>query len=242
VPDLGATTLVIIAIALMVGTVVQSVVGIGLALVSAPVITLLAPELMPGSMILLATMLPVVTLAREREDIDWRGLGWSLPARVAGTVAGVWIVASFDARQLGIGIGVVVLVAVLLTARTVVVPITRTSLSVAGAVSGITGTASSIGGPPFALLYQHRPARQIRTTMAVYFLVGAAMSVAGLAVTGEITREELVLAAWMLPALLVGFVVSGPLRRRLDPDVVRPAVLLVSGTSAVVLVVRSLIG
>lgn len=155
---------------------------------------------------------------------------------------GVWVVASFDARQLGIGIGVVVLAAVLLTARTITVPVTRTSLGVAGFVSGITGTASSIGGPPFALLYQHRPARQIRTTMAVYFLVGAVMSIIGLALAGAITREQVVLAAVMLPALLVGFVLSGPLRRRLDPDVVRPAVLLVSGVSAVVLIVRSLTG
>ncbi|EFQ82935.1 hypothetical protein HMPREF0063_12144 [Aeromicrobium marinum DSM 15272] len=240
--DLGVWTFVAIAAALLVGTFVQSVVGLGLGLVAAPVITLLAPQLMPGAMLMLASVLPVVTLSREREEIDWHGLGWSLPARVVGTGVGVWVVASLSERQLGVGIGLIVLAAVLLTARTVVVPITRRTLGVAGFVSGVTGTATSIGGPPFALLYQRRPPRQIRTTLAVFFLVGAAMSLVGLGISGELTRDELMVAVAMLPALLVGFAISGPLRRRLPTEVVRPLVLLVSGASAVVLVVRSLVG
>lgn len=240
--DIGVATLVVIAVALLVGTFVQSVVGLGLGLVAAPVITLLAPQLMPGTMLMLASVLPVVTLAREREEIDWHGLGWSLPARVVGTFVGVAVVALASDRQLGVGIGLIVLAAVLLTARTIVVPINRGTLSTAGFVSGITGTATSIGGPPFALLYQHRPPRQIRTTMAVFFLIGAVMSLAGLGVAGELTLEELSVAALMVPALVVGFAISGPLRRRLPAEVVRPLVLLVSGVSSLVLVVRSLVG
>ena len=38
---------------------------------------------------------------------------------------------------------------------------------VAGFASGITDR-DSIGGPPIAIVYQHRPAQEIRTTMAVY--------------------------------------------------------------------------
>ena len=61
----------------------------------------------------------------------------------------------------------------------------------AGFIGGITGTATSIGGPPFALLYQHRPAQQIRTTMAVYFLIGAALSLVGLVIAGDLTGAQL---------------------------------------------------
>ena len=233
--------LVLVLVAVLLGAVVQTVVGLGLGLVAAPVVTLAAPDLMPGAMITLACVLPLLTLATERRDIDWGGLGWSLPPRVLGTVVGVWVVAHFSEDQLGILIGVIVLLAVLLTWHAVTVPVNRGTLSTVGLVSGVTGTATSIGGPPFAILYQHRPPRQIRTTMAVYFLVGAAISLAGLAISGDLTRHQVAVGGLLLPAVAVGAAVGVPLRRRLPTRVVRPAVLVVCAASALVLVVRSLI-
>lgn len=240
--DLGIVTLVVIGAAMLAGALVQTTVGLGLGLVAAPVVTLVAPQLMPGTMLLVVSILPLMTLARERDDIDWGGLGWSLPTRILGTVVGVLLVASLSYSQLGALVGVMVLVAVLLTARAVVVPVTRGTLAGAGFLSGITGTTSSIGGPPMALLYQHRAPRQIRTTLAVYFLIGAAMSIVGLVIAGQVTTLQVLVAAVMAPVLLVGAESSRLLRARLRPEVVRPTVLLVCGTAAVALLARSLLG
>lgn len=239
---MSTVALVVVLLAIVLGAFVQSTVGIGLGLVAAPVVTLAAPQLMPGGMLMVVVLLPIVTLARERDEIDWGGLRWAFPARVGGTAVGVWVVASVDDRQLGIAVGAMVLVAVLLTARTVVIPVNRGTLSGAGFVSGVTGTASSIGGPPLALLLQRRSPRQIRTTLAVYFLLGSLLSLVGLAWAGELTVDEAWFALAAVPALVLGFVVSGPLRRRLPAHVVRPLVLLVSGASAVALIVRSTFG
>ena len=232
----------IIAAALVVGALVQGVVGLGLGLVAAPVTVLAAPELMPGLLIALAMVLPLMTLVGQHQDIDWHGLTWSLPLRVVGTVVGVLVVAYFSERALGISIGLMVLAAVVLTWRAVDIPVTRRTLAAAGFVSGITGTATSIGGPPFALLYQHRSGEQIRSTMAVYFIVGAGLSLTGLAVSGSLTGQELALALLLLPAVLLGVVLSVPVRRHLAPHLVRPAVLSVCAASAVVLLAKSLLG
>ena len=240
--DIGVVAFTVVAVAVLAGALVQSVIGLGLGLTAAPILTLLAPELMPGTMLVLASVFPVMTLARERSEIDWHGLAWSMPARVVGTAVGVVLVATVGARGLGIGVSVIVLAAVLLTIRTVVIPINRGTLSGAGFVGGVTGTASSIGGPPFALLYQHRPPMQIRTTMAVYFLIGALLSLGGLALAGELTRAQMVTAGALLPVLLAGALISGPLKRHLRPETVRPAVLVVCAASAVVLLVRSIVG
>lgn len=241
IADVPLAAVVAVALALLVGAIVQSVVGLGLGLVAAPVTALVAPELMPGLMIALAMVLPCLTLAIERDEIDWRGLAWSLPPRIVGTSVGVWVVASVSDRSLGIAVGVMVLAAVALTWRAVRVPINRGTLMSAGLVSGVTGTATSIGGPPMALLYQHRPARQIRTTLAVYFLIGAALSLAGLAASGELTGQEVTLAALLLPVVLAGALAGVRLRRRLDPGAVRIAVLVVCAVSALALLVRSLL-
>jgi len=235
-------TFLVIALAIFVGSTVQSVVGLGIGLVAAPVITLLDPALMPGTLIMVALVLPAVTLVHDHDDIDWPGLAWSLPARMVGTGIGVWVVAQFTDRQLGIAIGVMVILMVLTTWLVFEVPVNRGTLSAAGFVGGITGTATSIGGPPFALLYLHRSAQQIRTTMAVYFLIGAALSLVGLVLAGDLTGAQLRTALELFPALLLGVVVGALSRRHLPVRLVRPAVLVVSAASALVLLVRSLIG
>ena len=225
---------------MLVGALVQGVVGIGLGLIGAPVVTLVQPDLMPGFLLVLATLMPMVTLRHEHSDIDWRGLGWALPTRVLGTALGVWLVAILSDRVIGIAVGVMVLVAVAITVRAVEVPVTRSSLATAGFVSGVTGTATSIGGPPLVILYQHRPPRQVRTTMAVYFMVGAALSLVGLLITGELTRHQVLSALLMIPALVLGGLLAGPVRARLGGPAFRVAVLVVCAVSATALLVRSL--
>jgi uncharacterized protein len=236
------TTYAVIAAAVLLGSVVQSAVGLGVGLVAAPVTALLEPELMPGALLMVAVLMPCLTLVFDHHDIDWSGLLWSLPARLPGTLVGVWVVATLTARELAIAIGVVVLVAVAVTWRAITVPINRRTLSAAGFASGVTGTATSIGGPPIAIVYQHRPAREIRTTMAVYFLVGATLSLVALLVSGDLDSDQAVAAAELLPFLAVGAVLGAVARRSIPAHVVRPAVLIVSSASALVLLVRSMVG
>lgn len=233
---------VILAATLAVGAAVQGLVGLGLGLVAAPVTTLIAPELMPGLLLWLAFLMPLVTLVREHHEIDWRGLGWALPARVPGTAIGVVFVGWFSARELGIAVGLMVLASVLLTIRALRVPVNRGTLLTAGFVSGITGTTTSIGGPPLALLFQHRSPRQIRSTLAVYFLLGAGFSLVGLGLTGSLDRPTFLLAMLMVPCLPLGFVVSRLLHRAVPAHHIRGGVLLVCGLSALVLLLRSLLG
>jgi uncharacterized membrane protein YfcA len=238
---LEAEVVAVLAVALLAGATVQGTVGLGLGLVSAPIAALVAPETMPALLLWLALLMPVVTLVREHHEIDWGGLAWSLPLRVPGTAVGVLLVAWFSVRQLGVAIALMVLVAVALTAWAVVIPVRRSTLMVAGFVSGVTGTATSIGGPPLALLYQHRSARQVRSTLGVYFIAGAAISLAGLGLAGELVRRDLLLALLLVPALVAGFAISGPLRRHVDAGHTRKAVLGVCAASALVLLARSLV-
>lgn len=228
-----------LAATLVVGAAVQGLVGLGLGLVAAPVTMLLEPRLMPDLLLWLGMLLPVVTLLREHRDIDWGGVGWALGARVPGTAAGVWLLALFTERELGIAVGLMVLLSVLLTARAVVVPVNRGTLVAAGLSSGIAGTATSIGGPPMALLLQHREPHQIRSTLGVYFLLGAGLSLLGLGVTGGLERSTFVLAMLAAPCLVAGFALSRALHRRVPRHHVRVGVLVVCAGSALVLLVRS---
>lgn len=232
----------VLAAAVTLGAVVQGAVGLGLGLVAAPVTALVDADLMPGVLLWLAAAYPVLTLLSEGRAADLRGLSWAFAGRLPGTAVGVLVVTAVSARLLGLLVGVVVLVAVLLTWRVVTLPMRRDVLVGAGLVSGVTGTATSIGGPPLALVYQHVTGPRLRATMATYFLGGAALSLLGLAVVGELDAADGLWALALAPFLVVGFLVADSVRGHVDAGRTRSAVLVVCAASAAALVVRSALG
>nr|WP_299055736.1 sulfite exporter TauE/SafE family protein [uncultured Nocardioides sp.] len=227
-------------LAVTAGTLVQGLVGLGLGLLAAPVTVLVAPQLMPDMLLWLVLSLPLLTLVRDHEGVDWRGLGWVVPGRLPGIALGVAAVAAFSDDALGVAVGLMVLLATLLTWRAVDIPVIRPTLLGAGLVSGFTGTTTSVGGPPVALLYQHRPPTQIRSTLAVYFVLGGVLSLAGLGLGGQLSAASALVAATMLPALALGTVLGRVLRERLSAERVRPLVLLACAASATTVLVVSL--
>lgn len=231
-----------IAVGVLVGATVQGVVGLGLNLMAAPVVTLVAPELVPVVPLWLALIYPLGALRREWREADFAGMRWALGGRVPGTAVGVLVVAWASDQVLGVSVGIMVLVAVGLTWRAVRVPVTAGSLTTAGFVAGITGTATSIGGPPVAIVYQHHEAAEIRATMAVFFAVGALLSLIGLGAGGQLDLSDLYLALLLSPVLVLGHLLSVMLRPRLDPGHTRAAVLSICGLSGAVLLVRNLTG
>lgn len=239
--DLAWPVLLLIGLVVTLGSYVQAVVGLGLGLLSAPVIALVEPSLVPVLTLWLALLIAGLNLLDEHEHVDWRSTAWSLPLRVPGTVVGAWLVASFTENQIGVALAVMVLLAVALTVRTVDVPLTPATLMTAGFVAGATGTATSVGGPPIALLYQHGDPKVVRATMSVFFFVGVMLSLAGLALSGSLDRTPSLLALALSPGVVVGYVVGRRSRSWVDGELFRRAVLVVCTVSALALLVRSLV-
>ena len=229
-----------IALAVFVGAFVQAVVGLGVGLVAAPVVAALEPQLMPVLPLFFGLLASGLSLRGEWHAVNWPAIGWSLPARIPGTALGVWLVVIFTSRQIAVAVGVMVLVAVALSLATVSLPITRTSLVGAGFASGVTGTATSIGGPPIALLFQRRPPAEVRATLSVFFFVGVVLGLGGLLLAGEVTWASVQLAALLAPVLLAGVWCGWRVRDRVPREQFRTVVLAVCTLSALALLARSL--
>jgi uncharacterized membrane protein YfcA len=241
VTDLAWQAVVLIGLVTVLGAYVQAVVGLGMGLLGAPVVALVDPSLVPVLTLWLALLISGLNLLGEHEHVDWRSTAWSLPARVPGTVIGAWLVASFTEQQIGVALSAMVLLAVALSVRTVDVPVTPVTLATAGLVAGATGTATSIGGPPIALLYQRTEPHVARATMSVFFFVGVVLSLSGLAVSGSLDREPSLLALVLAPGVVLGYVVGRRTRGLVDQGVFRWGVLVVCTASALVLLARSLL-
>lgn len=239
-PVLDPTVVALAGSAVLVGAVIQGTVGLGVGLVAAPVVSLLDPSLMPGSLLVVGFALPVLSLLSEHRHVD-RRVGWVFLGRVLGTAPGVAVVALLSREQLAIGVALLTLAAVALTVRTVHLVTTPVTLTCAGVLSAVGATAAAIGGPPLALVYQREQAATLRSTLALVFAVGSLLSLVALAVAGELSGREVWTGVAMLPFFLVGFGLSLRLRGRLSGPCFRAGVLVVVTGSALALLARYLL-
>jgi uncharacterized membrane protein YfcA len=238
---LSATELVVALAAVLVGAFVQGTVGFGINILAAPVMALVEPEALPATLILAAFPLATGMLVREHRAIDQRGLRWLILGRLPGTVVGVVVVTTLPSDGLAAVIGALVIVAVAMSWVAPPLSVTPTSAFVVGVISGAMGTASSIGGPPPALLYQHHPGAVLRSTTAALFVVGTTLSAAALAIAGEVSGSDVVLAIALTPAIAGGLLLSHLLAGRIDAGWLRPGVLVVAAIAGAATLLRGVL-
>jgi hypothetical protein len=232
--DLTAGAVVAAAIATLIGASIQGSIGFGMNLVTVPVFALALPEALPATVVLLGLPLAAAMVRHEHHAIDRGGFAWIVAGRVPGTAAGAVVVASVSTDTLKGVIGLSVLLAVAASAFAPPIRVSPVSQFTGGTVSGVTGTAAGIGGPPLALLYQHHPGPTMRATLAASFLVGTVMSIASLALAREVTWTECGLAAGLVPVVITGSWIGRRSHGALDRGWLRPAVLAFAAVSAVV--------
>ena len=234
--------IVVAGLVVALGALVQGTIGFGLALVAAPLLTILDPALVPVPLLVIVAGHALLTLRREHTDTDWSGVGWALLGQLPGVALGVLAVATLPPRVFVAAVGATVLGGAVLSVISWRPRPTVPSLLVAGIVSGAGGTASSIGGPPVALLYQSASGARVRSTMAAYLTAGTLLSIGGLAVGGQVTGDALMAGALLMLPMLAGFALSGPARPLLDRGWTRPAVIGLAATGAATLLVQAAVG
>lgn len=221
---------------------IQGTVGVGYGMVAVPILALLNPALSPVPQLLTVVPLTVLMAWKEREAIDFRGVGWLLGGRVPGAAIGVALLTIATQRFLDLFIGIVVLSAVAILGAGLTVRITPLSQFGAGVASGTTSLVASIGGPPTALLYSGEKAPTIRSTLAAVFTIGVLFTIAVRLASGNVSESDLVVALVLLPAVIVGWFVSHRYKGLLPQTGVRISVLAISAVAAVGLLVRALTG
>lgn len=225
----------LIAGAIFLGACLQASTGFGMGMLAAPVVALVEPALLPATLILLALIVTILVTVRERQHLDLRGTGWALAGRIPGSFLGAWLVAILSTEGLGWVVVIVVFTGLVLALNGWAPKPVRLNLVLAGAASGIMGTATSIGGPPMALVWQGHQGPRLRGTMSAFFMVGSAVSLVSLGLAGSVTGDILALALWMLPAVLGGYAASRLVNRFLNTARLRMLALAASGLGSVLL-------
>ncbi|SOY73011.1 conserved hypothetical protein; putative membrane protein, DUF81 [Cupriavidus taiwanensis] len=231
-------TLFSVGVAVFTGALIQGATGMGFALIVVPVLALAAPAMLPGALLLAMLPLNAYVAWRERHAIDMRGAGWISAGRVAGTFGGLWVLVAMPMAWLNALVGGSTIAAAVVSLLAPAFTPGRLTFASTGLITGVTETATGVGGPPLALAYQHAPVATLRATVALCFLVGEVISLVVLVLSGKLGMEQVFYAAGLLPVLGVGMVASHLVHRRINQRMLRVGVLGFALVSGVVVLVR----
>lgn len=221
-----------------IGAVLQGSIGFGLGTLAVPLLILVDPLFVPGPLLCLAFCLTLLMYRRERGAVRTQDLKWGVAGRFLGTTIGAVLLSIIPQDAFTLLIGLLVLLAIVLISSGFHFSITTFNLISIGALSGFMSTTASIGGPPMAMLYYNQEGPRIRGTLSGIFIFGTVASLLALAVIGRLGLDEIFVALSLLPALFLGFYVSRYSARFLDRGYIRPATIAVSGTAALIVILR----
>lgn len=239
-PELSITAVVIACLTMIFASTVQTVIGFGLALIAVPVLLLIDPAMVPAPVVICAIVQPAIVVWALRSHIQWDMITIALLGRIPGTLVAMWLLTLFAQSGLKIFIAASVLLAVLVSLFKFSAEPNKTNHGIAGFVAGISGTVAGIGGPPIALLYQKQKGDVIRANLAVFFLVGAVMSLIGMGAVGFVTVTSWIYGLLFIPSIFAGVWLGSKLKGHLKPELMRPAILTLCSLSALAVMGKEL--
>ncbi|MFD1881185.1 sulfite exporter TauE/SafE family protein [Paracoccus pacificus] len=217
---------------------IQGAVGMGFALIIAPVFGFFDASYLPVTLLILMLPLKFLIGWHERGAIDRIGAGWITLGRFFGTFLGMAVLVALSVRQLEIAVGLLTILAAVVALLSPPFKPTPSAAIGAGLFTGVTETATGIGGPPLALLYQHAPGPVLRSTLATCFLLGEIISLVILLIAGRIGLAQLLAAIYLTPAVLIGSVLARHVHSGINGPALRLAVLIFSIVSGAALVLK----
>ncbi len=240
------TTTMIIAGAWCFGAFINGLTGMGGALVSLPIISLVVHSkavivisLLAGSVVGLMSFLMYMKYINVREVLSFWG------AALPGIVLGSWTLKIVDLEILQMLLAILITIDIIVQLvqewlGTCMAP--RSVMKyLCGFFTGFFNGSLGIGGPIMAIYaslmcMEKNAARGFfcSSVPSQFITVGIA------GYNGLISMSVLQTTAWVIPAVVLGFFLAWPLARRIRQETFRIALLLLLGVSAVSLFFKSL--
>lgn len=223
------------------GACFQGSVGFGLSFTIVPFLSVFEPVAIPTVPLLVAIPLLVATVWHDFQHLDARGSAWLILGRLPGTVVGgvlLWIISP---QLLAILVGLLLLGSVVTSSTGISLRLNRQTQVTAGFASGVMGTAAGIGGPPISMVYRDASAATMRATASAALFVGVFMSMTAVVVTHRWDQAHVALAASLLPAAAVGFLLSRVVNRHLSRIVLQRVVLTLAAAAGVGSIAQALL-
>lgn len=239
-------SLVPAALIVLAASLVKGTTGFGFALVATPLLLLLwEPLVMIPVLIPTGMAADILIVTQNRHRLEWGRVAPMAAAGVLGIPLGTVILLIVPSAALKIGVALVVLASaiILMTGARVNIPRERVASGVAGFISGLLLTSTTISGPPVTLLLiNQRWAKDVfRTSLALFFLTLQGFAIVSLAVSGVLTFSTLVVSMTLWPSVLLGYALAVRVLPHIPQEAflrIATVVVMAAGVLALVTAVR----
>lgn len=232
--------------AIAVGSCMQRVSGMGVGLISGPILSLILGPV-EGIMVLniLACINAGATTVVVRKNVVWSQVALLGSVLVLGSVPAAFLIAAMDTAPLLILVGVSLLIAlaVVTLGKNYVPKINGCGPGlVAGVLGGFTNTLAGVAGPVFTVYFSAARWKQanLAATMQPLFMLGGGISFIVKAVVGAAAITSIAWLVWPAGALgmLVGISLGSLIAHRIEQAAARKFSLLVAAAGAIAAVIR----
>jgi len=220
------------------GALLQSLSGFGMGILAAPILVLIDPSYLPGPVIALGFVLSLLNTFRYRHQCDLKPIASALTARTIGSVLAVLLLPYLAIDLISIIFALLMISFIGLSYCKVSVDYSTKNLTIGGFISGLFGTITSIGGPPIAIVFQHSPMATVRAQLSLFFLIATAISLIILVCFGQFSWHQLTITLSMLPAVIIGFIISILVDKHFKSGFLKPVINTISLIASVLIIIR----
>ena len=197
------------AIIVFLGGVVQGCAGFGLSLSTVPVMVLfIQPVTLTPVQTIISLVNNCAVLAGIWRKAAWQQVVWLVAGGICGIPVGIYLLKSLESSWIKAGIGIVVLVVAvaMFAGWTLKLPPRLATLIPVGMLSGILGGSTSLNGPPVILYFaSQRPDKDVfRASMAAYFTAVNLVATGMFLFSGLLTARVLIMVLAFLLPLIAG--------------------------------------
>ncbi|GAB3940226.1 sulfite exporter TauE/SafE family protein [Corynebacterium tapiri] len=246
----GGVIVAVVAAAVFAGALLQRVSGMGLGLISAPILMVIFG---PVEGILLVNALALInamaSTATQHRDVDWKAFGVIAPALVLGVVPGSFVVRMLPSAPLLIVVGAFLLAAlgVVTLGKRYIPHITGwIPAGIAGVIGGFMNTVAGVAGPAITVYAQAARWNQrayAATLQPLFFVAGAAsLSIKSAIGAGSVTAIPTMVWGVGVASLALGLVAGLKVAPRVSRDLGRAVALGLAALGGLTAIVRGAIG
>jgi len=231
----------LLLLAVLTGSAMQRLTGLGFALVAAPFIVLLTGPVTGVILVnICGTLTAAAVLVRVLPHVEWRKYAILVPAALIGIIPGAIIVQNVPSSWLEVLVGLIVLISLTLS-LTLRAPHNHPGLPplvFAGSVSGLMNTTAGVGGPALSVYaiasrWEQTP---FAATMQPYFMTIGAASVTAKLLAQPAAMPQMTAAEWagLVLAIVIGLVTGEALSKRIHPAAARRLMIILAYAGATI--------
>ena len=242
----GTAALIVAAGILFMSAIVKATTGFGYALISTPFLLILwEPEFIVPVFMPLAVIGDILIVIGTWRLIVWRQV---IPLSIAGVISapfGAYLLIAVPQDGLRLMVAFLALISAVLLFLGIKVMIRREVFAslVAGSLSGLFSTSTTMSGPPVAILLinQRFEKQRFRASLAMYFLIMQLVGAVSLVFLGPLNSGTMSVSIILLPTVILGNFVASKLVDRLPQEVFTRIAIIVVGLTASLILAQSLI-